>query len=129
MPEEVNMENAEDIIKTQNPEITINAGEVKTKIHIHREKKQKNLVIELGPETRQNILNTNLKIGWHICNKTDYIVANRCFKCSRFNHRSGDCKDTCPLCLDGHNQSAQRNQATINALIASTTTITTVTHW
>jgi hypothetical protein len=43
IPEEVNMENAEDIIKTQNPEITINAGEVKTKIHIHREKKHKKI--------------------------------------------------------------------------------------
>ena len=33
-----------------------------------------------------------------------YIVANRCFKCSRFNHRFRDCRgeETCPLCAGNH---------------------------
>ena len=34
----------------------------------------------------------------------DYLVAKRCFKCSRFNHRhqSGIGEKTCPLCAGGH---------------------------
>jgi len=61
-------------------------------------------VIEVGPDTRRKLLQNKLKIGWQICNVADYLVAMRCFKCSRFNHRHKDCKgeETCPLCAGGH---------------------------
>jgi len=40
IPEEVTVENAEDIITTQNPELTLNAGEVKPKF-VYRGKRNK----------------------------------------------------------------------------------------
>jgi len=45
-----------------------------------------------------------VKLGWLICNTEDYLVATRCFKCSRFNHSSWDCRgnETCPLCAGNH---------------------------
>jgi len=58
-----------------------------------------NLVTEVNL-TRKQILNTRMKICWVICNVDNYIHLNRCFKCSKYNHRLADCKDedTCPLC-------------------------------
>jgi len=34
----------------------------------------------------------------------EYVAVNRCFKCSRYNHRDRDCigEDTCPLCAGRH---------------------------
>jgi len=60
--------------------------------------------MEVGPDTRRKLLQNKLKIEWQICNVADYLVAMRCFKCSRFNHRHKDCKgeETCPLCAEGH---------------------------
>jgi hypothetical protein len=57
-----------------------------------------NLVIEVGPQTRKQILQTKLKLGWEICNVKDYLVPTRCYRCSRFNHKHNDCKGevTCP---------------------------------
>jgi hypothetical protein len=65
---------------------------------------QTNTVIEVGPKTRRKLQQKKLKIGWQICNTADYLVAMRCFKCSRFNHRHEDCKgeETCPLCAGRH---------------------------
>jgi hypothetical protein len=100
--EEVTVENAEEI--TQNPELTLNAEEIKPKFVYRGKINTKNLLIEVDPQTRQKIFNTKLKIGWHICNAKDYIEVNRCFKCSRYNHRASDCRgeETCPLCTGGH---------------------------
>jgi len=63
-----------------------------------------NMVSEAGSETRKKLLQTKLKIGWLICKVDDYLVAKRCFKCSRFNHRHQDCRgeETCHLCAGGH---------------------------
>ena len=38
-------------------------------------------------------MNTRMKIGWEICNVDDYIQVNRCFRCSRYNHRFADCRE------------------------------------
>jgi len=42
-----------------------------------------NIVIEVGPQTQKQILQTKLKIGWEICNVEDYLVPTRCYRCSR----------------------------------------------
>ena len=105
IPEEVNACNAEEIISNQNPELMLNDGEVVLKFTYRGKRNAMNMVIEVGRHTRQEILNTKLKIGWHICNTRDYIVVNRYYKCSRFNHKARDCRgeETCPLCMGGHN--------------------------
>jgi hypothetical protein len=63
-----------------------------------------NLVVEVGADTRKILLQRKIKLGWQICRIEDYLVANRCFKCSRFNHRHRNCRGevTCPLCTDPH---------------------------
>ena len=62
------------------------------------------MVVEVGPETRKKLLQPKLKMGWLICSVGDYLVAERCYKCSRYNHRHQECKgeETCPLCAGGH---------------------------
>ena len=49
--EEVTVENAEEIITTQNPELTLNAGELKPKFVYRGKRNTKNLVIEVEPQT------------------------------------------------------------------------------
>jgi len=64
----------------------------------------RNIVIEVRSHTGQQIMNTRKKIGWVICKFDDYIQVNKCFKCSRYNHRLADCRgeETCPLCTGSH---------------------------
>jgi len=65
IPGEVNVENADEIIQTRNPELMLNAGGggVVPKFPYRGKRNPQNLVIEVGPQTRQKILSTNLKIG------------------------------------------------------------------
>ena len=72
---------------------------------IYRTKRNtRNVVIEVNSHTRKKIMNSRMKIGWVICRVDDYLHVNRCFKCSRFNHRLTDCRreETCSLCTGKH---------------------------
>jgi len=53
---------------------------------------------------RMKILGKKMKLGWNMCNDDDYIKINRCYKCSKFNHRAQECKGelTCPICAENH---------------------------
>jgi hypothetical protein len=51
-----------------------------------------NIVIEVGPQTRKQSLQTKLKLGWEICSAKDYLTPIRYYRCSRFNHKNNDCK-------------------------------------
>jgi len=64
----------------------------------------RNAVVEVGAETRKILLNKKVRLGWQICKTDDYLTATRCFKCSKFNHRTQDCRGevTCPLCAGPH---------------------------
>ena len=64
----------------------------------------RNTVIEVTSHARNQLMNTRIKTGWVICKEADYIHVNRCFKCSRNNHRLADCRgeETCPLCTGKH---------------------------
>jgi len=62
------------------------------------------MVMEVGAQTRKLLIQRKIKPDWQICKIEDYLIAKRCFKCSRFNHRFCDCRGevTCPLCAGTH---------------------------
>ena len=64
----------------------------------------RNLVVEVDSRTCIKLLQTRVKIGWTVCKLDDYIIAKRCFRCSRYNHSHRECKgeETCPLCTGNH---------------------------
>lgn len=104
VPDDITVENLEETILVQNPEISLHQGDITPKFKIRTKKYQNHMVIEVGPQTRKMLLQNKLKIGWLICNTQDYLVAKRCFRCSRFNHRHSECRgeETCPLCAGNH---------------------------
>ena len=104
IPKDITVENLEETITTQNPELELVPGEIGTRFIYSTKWGQTKGVKEVGPQTRRKLQQKKLKIGWQICYVADYLVAMRCFKCSRFNHRHKECKgeETCPLCTGGH---------------------------
>ena len=87
VPKDTTVGNFEETIIAQNPELDLEPGEIYARFIYTTKWGQVNTVIEVGPDTRSKLLQNKLKIGWQICNVADYLVAMRCFKCSRFNHR------------------------------------------
>ena len=87
----------------QNPDMHLKK-ETKAKFSYETKKHSRNLVMEVGAQTRKLLLHAKVKLGWQICKIEDYLVADRCKKCSRFNHRARDCtgEKTCPLCAGSH---------------------------
>jgi hypothetical protein len=67
-------------------------------------KKNRNLVIEAEAKVRKILLQSKIKLGWYICKAEDYVVAMRCFNCSRYNHRHNECKneEACTKCAGDH---------------------------
>ena len=98
------MEYVVDIIKAQNPDIRQNGQDMAAKFKYKTKKGNYNIVVEVGPQTRKQVLQTKLKLGWEICSAKDYLAPTRCYICSRFNHKHNDCKGdvTCPHCTGKH---------------------------
>ena len=105
IPEEINTDNIEDTLIAQNPDIGIVKGEITPKFTYETKRHTRNIVAEVGSQTRKKLIHNKVKLGWINCNIEDYLVATRCFKCSRFNHKMRDCRgsETCPLCAGNHN--------------------------
>lgn len=124
IPEEISIENAAEIISSQNGERNVSENSIRPKFIMTNRRNTRHLVAEVNPETWRNIVQRKLKIGWQICNVEDYVKINRCFKCSKFNHRAEECKgeETCPLCTGTHK--LKECKATQNELKC----ITCVTH-
>jgi hypothetical protein len=104
IPQDITVENLEETILAQNPDLSMKPGEIAARFKFRTKRGDNNMVIEVGPETKKKLLQTKLKIGWLICSVGDYLLAKRCFNCSRYNHRHQDCRgeETCPLCTGGH---------------------------
>jgi len=79
-------------------------GDIEAKFSYETRKHTINLVMELSAQITKLLLHKQVKLGWQICKIEDYVVATRCYKCSRFNHRAHDCRgeETCPLCAGSH---------------------------
>jgi len=86
VPQDINVENLEETIMTQNPELGLIQGDIAAKFSFRTKQGRVNMVIEVCSGTRKKPLHTKLKLGWLMCSTDDYLVARRCFKCSRFNH-------------------------------------------
>jgi hypothetical protein len=104
IPEDMTIENATQTIREQNLELQLKDTDITAKLIYRMKRNTRNLVIEVNSQTWKKIMNTRMKIGWVICNVADYIHINRCFKCSRYNHRLADCRgeETYPLCAERH---------------------------
>ena len=104
IPEEITTENLEDTLIAQNTDVSLTQGDIVTKFCYETRQNTRNLVIEVSAKTRKTLIERRLKLGWQICKIEDYVVATRCYKCSRYNHRARDCRgeETCPLCAGKH---------------------------
>jgi len=104
VPEDISTKDIEDIIIRQNPELNLQKGSIVSKFICVTKKTSRHAVIEVGADTRKNLLHKKFKLGWQICKIDDYKVATRCCNCSKFNHRTQECRGevTCPLCAGPH---------------------------
>jgi uncharacterized protein YyaL (SSP411 family) len=104
VPGELNIENAKELIIKQNSEQCIEKEDITPKYLFKDKRKANNLVIEVNSKKRMKFLGKKMKLGWNMCNVGDYIRINRCYKCSKLNHRAQDCKGaiTCPICAENH---------------------------
>jgi len=67
VPEALTTENAEGIIMAQNSNLNLQEGDIQTKYTFKTRRKTKNLVIEVMPHTRKQMLHNKLKIEWTVC--------------------------------------------------------------
>jgi len=77
---------------------------MQTKYTFKTRRNTKNLVIEVLPHTRRQMLHNKLKIEWTVCYVKDYVSVNRCFRCSGYSHRHTECRneEACPICAGKH---------------------------
>jgi hypothetical protein len=104
VPDALTPDNAEGIIIAQNPDLNLHKGDIQAKYSFKTKRKTRNLIIEVLPQTRRQLLHNKLKIEWMVCNVDDYVSVNRCFKCSGYNHRHTECnkEEACPICAGKH---------------------------
>jgi predicted DNA-binding protein len=100
IPEEISVDNVEDTVLAQNSDINLKQGDTNPKFSYQTKKHGRDLVIEVEAGTRKLLLQKKIKLGWQICTVHDYVVATRCYKCSKYNHRASECRgeECCPLC-------------------------------
>jgi len=78
----------------QNPEIGVGKWEIIPKFTYETKRHTRNIVIDVSAQTRKKLIGNKFKIGWINYSIDNNLVASRCFKCSRFNHRISDCRGT-----------------------------------
>jgi hypothetical protein len=93
--------NIEDTLLAQNPEFSLKTGDIAAKFLYGTKRRTRNLVIEVSAQTRKLLLKRKVKLGWPICSIEGCLMANRCFKCSRFYHRFRECRRT-ETCAGSH---------------------------
>jgi hypothetical protein len=104
IPDDISTNNVEETILVQNPKLNLTAGAINPKFVYQTKKRVRNLVIEVSAHTHKLMIHKKIKLGWQICSSEDYLGPIRCFRCSRYNHRSRECRgtETCPHCADSH---------------------------
>jgi hypothetical protein len=105
IPEEISNENVEDTLLAQNTDLNLKQGDIKAKFSYETRKHNRNMVLEVCAQTRKLLLHKKIKLCWQICKIEDYVVATRCYKCSKYNHTARNCRSEehiCPLCAGSH---------------------------
>ena len=115
-------ENATKTKRELNSELQLGECDNVAKFIYTMKRNTRNPVTDVSSHTREQIMNTRMKIGWVKCKVNDYIQVNRYFKCSRYNHRLADCRreKTYPICTRRHkvreNTSSQNDFKCINCM-------------
>jgi hypothetical protein len=84
--QDITLENVAETLTIQNLVLDLKEVDVRVKFCFTTNRKAKNLVIEVDSGTRKKLTQARIKVGWSICSVDDYIVAKRCFRCSRYKH-------------------------------------------
>jgi hypothetical protein len=102
VPEETTVDNIAATIKAQNPEIIPNDKIIEAKFKFQNKRGQY-IVMEVGPQTRREILQHKLRIGWNICKAADYLTPIDASSVADSTINT-ECKgeDTCPHCTGQH---------------------------
>jgi len=111
--------NIEDTIIRQNPNLNLKEGSMTAKFTYDTKRMNRNAVLEVGADTRKTPLSSKIRLGWHVCRADDYVTATRYFKCSKFKHRTAECRGevTCPLCAGPHTIKACKSHPTTHKCI------------
>jgi len=119
VPADINTSNIEGTIIRQNPNLNLNKGSMTAKFTYDTKRMNRNAVLEVGADIRKTLLSSKSRLGWHVCRADDYVTATRCFKFSKFNHRTAECRGevTCPLCAGTHTIKECKNDPTTHKYI------------
>jgi hypothetical protein len=77
--EDISTTNLKDTLLAQNPDLNLKKADIKVKFSYKTKKQIRNLVMEVGAQTRKLLVQRKVKLGWQICKIEDYLAANRCF--------------------------------------------------
>ena len=88
IPEEISIGNVEDTLLAQKTDVNLKQGDIKAKFSYETTTHNRNLIMEVSAQTTKLLIHKKVKLGWQICKIEDYVVATRCYKCSRFNQSS-----------------------------------------
>ena len=73
VPDEITMDNAADIIREQNPEVTLKTEDIRTKFITKNKRNSRKFVIEVDTKTYRLMKQNKLKKAWKIVtHKTIY---------------------------------------------------------
>jgi hypothetical protein len=63
VPEKITTENVEAIIRAQNPEVLTNDDNIEAKYRFKNKRGRYNIVMEVGPQKREQLLQTKNRMG------------------------------------------------------------------
>ena len=103
VPEDISI-NIEVSILRKSPDLILKKGNIAAKFTFVTKNMYCNAFLKMAADTRNSLLHRKIELRWQICKIQDYLVANRCFKYCKFNHRTQDCRGevTYPLCACPH---------------------------
>jgi len=99
-------------VSISNSDLYLKKGSIIAKFTYVKKKMYRNAVVEVEADTRKTLVHRKIKLRWQICRIEDYLLATSRLKCSKFNHRTQECRGevTCPVRRPSHTKSAKETQ-------------------